>query len=125
MSEFDTGALRYVFPEELLRYFDIVESGIHTDKPTGEDYLEVVFEEKNTLPDGYSKEEYESKGFFDKRVQDFPLRGKAVFLKVRRRRWRHKRDRRRAHQGLYIFSRRHQVYRRVGGFFKTKRSITA
>jgi hypothetical protein len=40
MSEFDKGALRYVFPEELLRYFDIVESGIHTDKPTGEDYLE-------------------------------------------------------------------------------------
>jgi len=35
MSEFDKGALRYVFPEELLRYFDIVESGIHTDKPTG------------------------------------------------------------------------------------------
>ena len=27
MSEFDKGALRYVFPEELLRYFDIVESG--------------------------------------------------------------------------------------------------
>ena len=50
----------------------------------------MVFEEKNTLPDGYSKEEYESKGFFNKRVQDFPLRGKAVFLKVRRRRWRHK-----------------------------------
>jgi len=55
MSEFDTGALRYVFPEELLRYFDIVDSGIHTDKPTGEDYLEVIFEEKNTLPrrEGY------------------------------------------------------------------------
>ena len=73
-----------------MRYFDIVESGIHTDKPTGEDYLEVVFEEKNTLPEGYSKDAYESKGFFDKRVQDFPLRGKAVSLKVRRRRWRHK-----------------------------------
>jgi len=42
--------------------------------------LEVVFKEKNTLPDGYSKEEYESKGFFNKRVQDFPLRGKAVFF---------------------------------------------
>ena len=90
MSEFDKGALRYVFPEELLRYFDIVESGIHTDKPTGEDYLELVFEEKKTLPEGYSKDAYESNGFFDKRVQDFPLRGKAVFLKVRCRRWRHK-----------------------------------
>ena len=49
MSEFDTGALRYVFPEELLRYFDIVESGIHRDKPTAEDYLEVVFEEENSV----------------------------------------------------------------------------
>jgi hypothetical protein len=39
MSGFDTGALRYEFPEELLRYFDIVESGIRTDKPTGEDDL--------------------------------------------------------------------------------------
>ena len=90
MSEFDNGALRYLFPEELLRYFESVESGIQTDKPTGEDYLEVVFEEKNTLPEGYSKEDYQSKGFFDKRVQDFPLRGKAVFLNVRRRRWRHR-----------------------------------
>ena len=79
MSEFDPGALRYVFPEELLRYFVIVESGIDTDKPTGEDYLEVVFEEKNTLPDGYSKAEYESKGFFNKRVQDFPLGAKRCF----------------------------------------------
>ena len=90
MSEFDTGALRYVFPEELLRYFDIVESAIHKDKPTGEDYWEVVFEEKITLPEGYSKDVYESKGFFDKRVQDFPLRGNGVFLKLRRRRWRRK-----------------------------------
>lgn len=90
MSEFDKGALQYVFPEELLRYFDIVESGIKVDKPTGEDYLEVVFEEKNELPEGYVREEYESKGFFSKRVQDFPLRGRAVFLTLRRRRWRHK-----------------------------------
>ena len=33
MSEFDKGALRYVFPEELLRYFDIVESGARTKDP--------------------------------------------------------------------------------------------
>ena len=39
MLGFDTGALRYVFPEELLRHFDIVKSGIHTDKPIGEDNL--------------------------------------------------------------------------------------
>jgi hypothetical protein len=52
--------------------------------------LEVVFEENNELPEGYSRDSYESKGFFSKRVQDFPLRGRAVFLELRRRRWRHK-----------------------------------
>jgi hypothetical protein len=90
MSEFDSSALQYVFPAELLKYFSIVQSGIKTDKPTGEAYLEVVFEEKNELPIGYAREDYESKGFFTKRVQDFPLRGRAVFLELRRRRWRHK-----------------------------------
>lgn len=38
ISELGMGALRYAFPEELLRYFDIVASGIHTENPTGEDY---------------------------------------------------------------------------------------
>ena len=90
MSNVDTRALEYVFPAELLRYFSIVESGIKTDNQTREEYLEVVFEEQNELPEGYSREEYESKGFFSKRVQDFPLRGRAVFLELRRRRWRHK-----------------------------------
>ncbi|MDG1252402.1 MAG: hypothetical protein P8N56_01875 [Schleiferiaceae bacterium] len=90
MSEVDTSALQYVFPAELLKHFTIVQSGIKTDEPTGEDYLEVVFEEQNELPEGFSKEDYESKGFFSKRVQDSPLRGRAVFLELRKRRWRHK-----------------------------------
>jgi len=90
MSDIDTRALQYVFPAELLRYFSIVESGIKTGKQTGEEYLEVVFEEQNELPEGHSREEYESKGFFSKRVQDFALRGRTVFLELRRRRWRHK-----------------------------------
>lgn len=90
MGDLTLEALRHVFPSELLEYFTIVESGIQVDKPTGEEYVEVVFEEKNELPAGYSRQNYESKGFFSKRVQDFPLRGKAVFLTLRRRRWRHK-----------------------------------
>ena len=50
-----------------------------------------MLSENNVLPEGYSKEDYESKGFYiAKRIQDFPLRGKAVYLLVRRRRWRHK-----------------------------------
>lgn len=67
-----------------------MESGIKTDKQTSEEYLQVVFEEQNELPVGYLREEYESKGFFCKSVPDFPLRGRVVFLELRRRRWRHK-----------------------------------
>jgi transposase len=51
----------------------------------------IEFEEKNQLPNGYSSLEYESKGFTEsKSIQDFPLRGKAVYLRIRKRRWRHK-----------------------------------
>jgi len=47
--------------------------------------------EKNVLPIGYSNLEYESKGFYlDKTIQDFPIRGRAVYLIIKRRRWRHK-----------------------------------
>lgn len=88
--DIDKQALQYVFPKELLEHFDIEDAHIKIDKPTSEEYLEVVFTEKNVLPEGFKKEDYESKGFFTKVVQDFPLRGRAVFLKVRRRRWRHK-----------------------------------
>lgn len=58
---------------------------------TRSQYIEVELEEKNVLPLGYDPGHYESKGFLSsKRVQDFPLRGKAVYLSIRRRRWRHK-----------------------------------
>lgn len=51
----------------------------------------IDFEEKNDLPKGYDSRDYESKGFTEsKLIQDFPLRGKAVFLRIRNRRWRHK-----------------------------------
>ena len=55
------------------------------------EYWIIEFEEKNELPQEYSATEYESKGFMEsKLIQDFPLRGKAVFLKIKKRRWRHK-----------------------------------
>lgn len=90
MEAIDKQALQYVFPVEMLAHFDIESAQIKLDKPTQEEYLEVVFTEKNVLPEGYSQKDYESKGFFTKVVQDFPLRGRAVFLRVQRRRWRHK-----------------------------------
>jgi hypothetical protein len=53
----------------------------------------IYLEEKNILPSGYTSDEFESKGFFPcKYIQDFPIRGKAVFLVIKRRRWRLKID---------------------------------
>ena len=58
---------------------------------TKEEYWIIEFEEKNILPSGYSPFEYESKGFMEsKLIQDFPLRGRAVYLRIKKRRWRHK-----------------------------------
>ncbi|MCX8490315.1 MAG: hypothetical protein ORN54_04535 [Cyclobacteriaceae bacterium] len=54
----------------------------------------IELEEKTQLPNGYNSLDYESKRFIEsKSIQDFPLRGKAVYLRIRKRRWRHKRTR--------------------------------
>lgn len=43
------------------------------------------------LPEGYSEVDFETMGFIEsKQIQDFPLRGKPVFLRVRMRPWQHK-----------------------------------
>jgi hypothetical protein len=83
-------ALRYIFPSELVEYFDIVSIQELGNVKAKEDYYEVIFEEKAVIPERVNASEYESKGFFSKIVQDFPLRGRAVFLEIKRRRWRHK-----------------------------------
>ena len=73
---------RLLLPEGTLDYFDLVD--------VKESVNEVVFylEEKNIIPEKYTDQDAESKGFYDPViVQDFPLRGKKVFLNIRRRRW--------------------------------------
>jgi len=75
----------------LTNYFQIVGYQILCSIDTKTEYWLIDFEEKNVLPQEYSSQEYESKGFADsKLIQDFPLRGKAVFLRIKNRRWRHK-----------------------------------
>lgn len=55
------------------------------------EYWLIDFDERNEIPNGYSSLEYESKGFTGPYiVQDFPIRGKGVYLRIRKRRWRHK-----------------------------------
>ncbi len=83
--------LEHLFPEELSNFFKISHYEILCSLETKEEYWLIEFEEKNELPIGYSSMEYESKGFMEsKLIQDFPLRGRAVFLRIKKRRWRHK-----------------------------------
>ena len=48
----------------------------------------LFLEEKPSIPQEYSHLHLHSKGFFPEiEVQDFPIRSKAVYLRVRRRHW--------------------------------------
>jgi hypothetical protein len=74
-----------------MEYFDITGFQTLCNLSIKEEFWEIEFEEKNDLPSGYPQEEYESKGFMESNhIQDFPIRGKAVYLRIKKRRWRHK-----------------------------------
>ena len=78
----DLGLARYVLPEEIFRYFELMKI-----EQEGRE-LDLYFEEKPELPEGYVREDLESKGFHNETViKDFPIREKPSFLHVRRRRW--------------------------------------
>jgi hypothetical protein len=75
--------LKLLFPTELVEYFDLTK----VEEVDG--MLNFHLEELNLAPAGYLQEQLESKGFLPKiRVQDFPIRGKKVYLHIVRRRWR-------------------------------------
>ena len=73
---------RLLLPEGTLDYFDLV------DVKESVNEVVIYLEEKNIDPEKYTDQDTESKGFYAPViVQDFPLRGKKVFLNIRRRRW--------------------------------------
>ena len=75
----------YVLPDGILEYFEL-----KCCKKFGME-LEIYLTEKNIVPEEFIGKQVESKGFYPERsIQDFPLRERKVFLKVRRRRWRDK-----------------------------------
>jgi len=77
-------------PEGLLAHFSITEVLLLGDVADKKMFFEIYLEEENEILGGYDKSQYESKGFTEITIQDFPIRGKAVYLKIKRRRWRHK-----------------------------------
>ncbi len=78
-------------PESLLDHFDVEQIQELGDVSHKRMIYHIHLTEKNHLPDGYLKAHYESKGFYKpKTIQDFPIRSKAVYLVIKRRRWRNK-----------------------------------
>ena len=78
----ETNGYRLLLPEGTLDYFNI------SDVKESNTEIVIYLEEKNEVPQEYSGSKIESKGFYDPIVvQDFPIRGKKVFLNIRRRRW--------------------------------------
>ena len=75
--------LQYLLPNEVLLYFDLVNIKKDTNNR-----LSFYLDEKSLKPSEHSNKELVSKGFDEPvEVQDFPLRDKAVYFIIRRRKW--------------------------------------
>ncbi|WP_368118989.1 ISAon1 family transposase [Bacteroides xylanisolvens] len=75
-------SLSLFLPSGILDYFTLVN---HVSQDT---CFILYLEEKATIPAEYSDLHLHSKGFLPEiEVQDFPIRGKAVYLRIKRRRW--------------------------------------
>ena len=78
----ETSGYRLLLPEGTLDYFII------SDVKESSTEIVIYLEEKNEVPGEYSSMQVENKGFYEPVVvQDFPIRGKKLFLNIRRRRW--------------------------------------
>lgn len=74
--------IQALLPREVFDYFEIVKVSLDSS------VIDVHLDELNLVPQEYSNEKLISKGFHDPAVfQDFPIRDKAVYLHVRRRKW--------------------------------------
>ena len=75
----------------MVEYFEITKYQELCSVQDKLEYVVVEFVERNELPNGYGFDEYETKDFMSsKLIQDFPIRGKGVYLRIVKRRWRHK-----------------------------------
>ena len=71
-----------ILPNGILEYFNI------TNVKQSQTEIHILLAEKNLPPEEYAHTKLTSKGFFDEiKVRDFPIRGKHVYLLIKRRRW--------------------------------------
>lgn len=106
-------------PELVLEHFRIVAYHKLGNIETKKMEFEIHLDELNELPSGCVEEEYESKGFLPAtRVQDFPIRGKAVYLLIRRRRWRHKQTRKEVSNDYSLIAEGSRLTKDISDFLK-------
>lgn len=105
--------LKHYLPEGLLDIFDITSFELLPDS------FAIHLEEKNILPSGVNPDEYESKGFYKvKIIQDFPIRGKAAYLHIKRRRWRRKDNGQEIHKDYTIVASGTKLTQELADFLK-------
>jgi len=74
--------LKLFLPDLLFTYFDLVK------QEKKEDSIHLYFEEYNDSSFIEANIKVHSKGFYQQStVQDFPIRGKSVYLHIKRRKW--------------------------------------
>lgn len=77
--------LKFMLPDFLVDHFEVIST------TNTEEILHLYFEEKIKPPAEFNGLELVSKGFLNEiTIQDFPLRGKFVYLHIKRRRWTNK-----------------------------------
>lgn len=75
-------AANLLLPEVLVSHFDLTNHEIKNQE------IHFYFTELNNVPEGFANVKLHSKGFFpEATIQDFPIRGKNVYLHIIRRRW--------------------------------------
>ncbi len=82
MDKLAQSVLESFFPKSLLDYFEIVDF-IQQD-----DDRYIYLDEKKSIPEELKAEDFVCYGFAElSTYQDFPIRGRACYLKIRRRKW--------------------------------------
>lgn len=78
----ETSPWELLLPEGMLEYFEV------TAAEKAKDHYVISLKEKNLYPGEFASHKLSSKGFMEEiTVKDFPIRGRACYLKVKRRRW--------------------------------------
>ena len=76
--------LETIFPSVIVENFDIVS----IQQEPKEEELHIYIDEKKSIPVEFSSRRVVFNGFTPaKKIQDYPIRGNAVYLHVRRRKW--------------------------------------